>query len=120
MLAPGPRPAGACAAGPRAQARVGTVQWWPASRLGDVRSPASRCTWLHFCTGCNGSGVAVMTYLGTQVARRILQDGQSDSAYFGLDFPGVPVPLYRGKAWFLPIVGEYYRYMDRKERRTGT
>lgn len=75
---------------------------------------------LHFCTGCNGSGVAVMTYLGTQVARRILQDGQSDSAYFGLDFPGVPVPLYRGKPWFLPIVGEYYRYMDRKERRTGT
>jgi len=30
------------------------------------------------------------------------------------------VPLYRGKPWFLPIVGEYYRYMDRKERRTGT
>ena len=74
---------------------------------------------VHFCTGCNGSGVAMMTYLGLQVARRILQDGHSDSAYAGLDFPGVPVPFYRGKPWFLPIVGEYYRYLDRKERRAG-
>ena len=36
---------------------------------------------LHYCTGCNGSGVAMMTYLGRQVARRILQDSQSVSAY---------------------------------------
>jgi glycine/D-amino acid oxidase-like deaminating enzyme len=73
---------------------------------------------VHYCTGCNGSGVAMMTYLGFQVARRILQDGACDSAYAGLNFPGVPVPFYRGKPWFLPIVGEYYRYLDRKERRT--
>jgi glycine/D-amino acid oxidase-like deaminating enzyme len=73
---------------------------------------------LHYCTGCNGSGVAMMTYLGFQVARRILQNGHCDSAYAGLNFPGVPVPFYRGKPWFLPIVGEYYRYLDRKERGT--
>ena len=72
---------------------------------------------MHFCTGCNGSGVAMMTYLGNQIAKRILQDGQSDSAYVGADFPAVPVPFYRGKPWFLPIVGEYYRYLDKKERR---
>jgi glycine/D-amino acid oxidase-like deaminating enzyme len=75
---------------------------------------------LHFCTGCNGSGVAMMPYLGRQVARRILQDGQTDCAYGKIDFPGVPVPLYRGKPWFLPIVGEYYRYLDRRDRRNGT
>ncbi len=74
---------------------------------------------LHYCTGCNGSGVAMMTYLGQQVARRILQNGRSDSAYDGLAFPGVPVPFYRGKPWFLPIVGEYYRYLDGKERRAA-
>jgi glycine/D-amino acid oxidase-like deaminating enzyme len=74
---------------------------------------------LHYCTGCNGSGVAMMTYLGKQVARRILQNGQSDSAYDGLAFPGVPVPFYQGKPWFLPIVGEYYRYLDKKERRAA-
>lgn len=75
---------------------------------------------LHFCTGCNGSGVAMMPYLGRQVARRILQDGQTDCAYAKIDFPGVPVPLYQGKPWFLPIVGEYYRYLDRRDRRNGT
>ena len=74
---------------------------------------------LHYCTGCNGSGVAMMTYLGNQVARRILQNGQSDSAYASLDFPGVPVPFYRGNPWFLPIVGEYYRYLDKRDRRSA-
>lgn len=75
---------------------------------------------LHFCTGCNGSGVAMMPYLGRQVARRILQDGQTDCAYSKVDFPSVPVPLYRGNPWFLPIIGEYYRYLDRRDRRNNT
>ncbi len=73
---------------------------------------------LHYCTGCNGSGVAMMTYLGQQVARRIL--GHFHSAYADLDFPAIPVPFYRGKPWFLPIVGEYYRWRDAKERRAGS
>ena len=72
---------------------------------------------LHFCTGCNGSGVAMMTYLGNQVAQRILQDGHSDSAYVGVEFPKVPLPFYSGNPWFLPIIGNYYRHLDRKERR---
>ena len=74
---------------------------------------------LHYCTGCNGSGVAMLTYLGNQVARRILQDGRSDSVFDGLNFPDIPVPFYRGNPWFLPIVGEYYRYRDRRDRRKG-
>ena len=72
---------------------------------------------LHFCTGCNGSGVAMMTYLGQQVARRILQDGQSDSAYDSIEFSKIPVPFYSGNLWFLPIIGNYYRYLDREDRR---
>ena len=72
---------------------------------------------LHFCTGCNGSGVAMMTYLGNQVAQRILQDGYSDSAYVGVEFPKVPVPFYSGNPWFLPVIGNYYRHLDRKDRR---
>ena len=71
---------------------------------------------LHYCTGCNGSGVAMMTYLGHQVARRIVQDGRSDSAFSEIDFPRVPVPFYTGNPWFLPIIGGYYRLRDRIER----
>lgn len=74
---------------------------------------------LHYCTGCNGSGIAMMTYLGQQVARRILQNGQAVSAYEEIDFPRIKVPFYQGKPWFLPIVGEYYRYLDRKDRRAA-
>lgn len=72
---------------------------------------------LHYCTGCNGSGVAMMTYLGRQVARRILQDGHSVSAYESFELPKVPVPFYSGNPWFLPIIGNYYRYLDSRERR---
>ena len=75
---------------------------------------------VHYCAGCNGSGVAMMPYLGRQIARRILQDGQSECAYSEIDFPDVPIPFYRGKPWFLPIVGEYYRYLDRRDRSKGT
>lgn len=71
---------------------------------------------VHYCAGCNGSGVAMMTYLGRAVARRILAGGNSESAYARLDFPDVPVPFYSGKPWFLPIVGEYYRFLDRRDR----
>ncbi len=74
---------------------------------------------MHYAAGCNGSGVAMMTYLGHQVARRILADGLSDSGFAGIDFPPVPVPLYRGNPWFLPIIGGYYRLRDKWERGRG-
>ena len=59
----------------------------------------------------------MMTYLGRQVARRILQDGHSVSAYESFELPKVPVPFYSGNPWFLPIIGNYYRYLDSRERR---
>ena len=74
---------------------------------------------VHYCTGCNGSGVAMMTYLGHQIARRILNEGRPESAFAGVALPAVPVPFYRGNPWFLPIVGEYYRYLDRRDRRAS-
>ena len=72
---------------------------------------------LHYCLGCNGSGIGMLTYLGNQVAQRILQDGEPHAAYATLDLPKVPVPFYKGRPWFLPIVGGYYRWLDRRDRR---
>ena len=74
---------------------------------------------IHFCAGCNGSGVAMLTWLGYQVARRILNGGRAESAYAGIGFPPVPVPFYAGNPWFLPIVGNWYRYLDRRDRAAG-
>ena len=71
---------------------------------------------MHYCLGCNGSGVAMMTYLGYLVARRILQNGELDSPFVGLDLPKVPMPGYTGNPWFLPAIGGWYRFLDRMDR----
>jgi glycine/D-amino acid oxidase-like deaminating enzyme len=71
---------------------------------------------MHYATGCNGSGVAMMSYLGNLMARRILRKNEIDSAYLGLDHPDVPVPGYRGSPWFLPYVGGWYRLLDNYDR----
>ncbi|HXW24450.1 MAG TPA: FAD-dependent oxidoreductase [Xanthobacteraceae bacterium] len=69
---------------------------------------------MHYLLGCNGSGVAMMTYLGTQSARKILGGTNRASALDERDFP--TVPLYDGNPWFLPLVGGYYRLRDRLDR----
>ncbi|NQV45099.1 MAG: FAD-binding oxidoreductase [Rhodospirillales bacterium] len=65
---------------------------------------------LHYALGCNGSGVAMMTYLGTQTARKIAGVTNQPSAFDGPDFP--THPLYHGNPWFVPIVGRYFRTRD--------
>jgi glycine/D-amino acid oxidase-like deaminating enzyme len=49
---------------------------------------------MHYMLGCNGSGVAMMTYLGTRTARKILGGANRVSALDQRDFP--TVLLYDG------------------------
>jgi glycine/D-amino acid oxidase-like deaminating enzyme len=69
---------------------------------------------LHYCMGCNGSGVAMMSYLGRQVALKILGRTNRACAFERIAFP--TRPLYDGTPWFLPIVGGWYRLLDRLDR----
>ena len=69
---------------------------------------------LYFCLGCNGSGIAMMTYLGQQTARKIAGVANYACSYDDEDFP--THPLYTGNPWFLPLVGGYYRLRDRLDR----
>jgi len=69
---------------------------------------------LHYCLGCNGSGVAMMTYLGTQTARKIARVANAACAFDAPEFPDHP--LYTGNPWFLPVVGGWYRMRDRLDR----
>jgi glycine/D-amino acid oxidase-like deaminating enzyme len=69
---------------------------------------------LHYCLGCNGSGVAMMTYLGTQTARKIARVANAPCAFDQPDFPDHA--LYTGNPWFLPMVGGWYRLRDRFDR----
>src|SRR5438445_471208 len=69
---------------------------------------------LHYCLGCNGSGIAMMTYLGWQAARKIAGIANYACSFDTEEFPDHP--LYTGNPWFLPAVGGYYRLRDRLDR----
>ena len=69
---------------------------------------------VHYMAGCNGSGVAMMTYLGTQTARKILGQANRPCAFDGLPFKGRPG--YTGWPWFLPLVSSWYALRDRIDR----
>jgi glycine/D-amino acid oxidase-like deaminating enzyme len=69
---------------------------------------------MHYALGCNGSGVAMMTYLGHQVARKIARVSNAPCAFDNEDFP--THALYTGNPWFLPMIGGYYRLRDRLDR----
>jgi glycine/D-amino acid oxidase-like deaminating enzyme len=69
---------------------------------------------MHFCLGCNGSGVAMMTYLGWQTARKIARAANYACSFDTPDFPDHP--LYSGNPWFLPAIGGWYRLRDRLDR----
>ena len=72
---------------------------------------------MHYLLGCNGSGVAVMTYMGWQTARKILGIANQPSAFDVEEFP--THPLYTGNPWFLPALGNWYRFRDQVDRTIG-
>ena len=66
-----------------------------------------------YATGCCGSGVVWARWLGTKVAERLL--GASDSERSAFDFrPPKFVPLFRGNAWFMPVVFAALKRRDQK------
>ena len=69
---------------------------------------------MHYLLGCNGSGVAMMTYLGTQTGRKIAGAANYQCNFDTDDFPDHP--LYTGNTWFLPAVGGCYRLRDNLDR----
>jgi glycine/D-amino acid oxidase-like deaminating enzyme len=62
-----------------------------------------------YAGGYAGHGIALATYLGTLIARRIAGE-QLEHPLFDDHF--APIPLYHGRPWFLPLVGLYYRFRD--------
>jgi glycine/D-amino acid oxidase-like deaminating enzyme len=70
---------------------------------------------LHYALGCNGSGIAMMSYLGHQTARKIIGHSNSICAFDQPEFPGHP--LYNGSPWFVPWIGRYFRARDWIDRR---
>jgi len=68
-----------------------------------------------YAMGCCGTGVALMTHLGTRVGQWLA--GGEAPALTRLQFPLVPAP-YEGRPWFLPFAGEWFRLQDRLAARS--
>jgi glycine/D-amino acid oxidase-like deaminating enzyme len=68
------------------------------------------CQGAHFAMGCNGSGIAMATWLGDQIAQKLLGRAERPCPFDGLAFP--TRPLYHGRPWFLPAVGAWYGWRD--------
>ena len=68
-----------------------------------------------FAMGCCGTGVALMTHLGSKMGEWLA--GGEAPVLTRLRFPIVPAP-YEGRPWFLPLVGEWYRLRDRLDARS--
>jgi glycine/D-amino acid oxidase-like deaminating enzyme len=69
-----------------------------------------------YAVGYSGTGVVLSTYLGTRAAEWL--GGGAPPALSKLRFPIVPAP-YEGRPWFLPVVGEWFRMIDRRAARSG-
>ncbi|HKY67377.1 MAG TPA: FAD-binding oxidoreductase [Acidimicrobiales bacterium] len=63
-----------------------------------------------YVTGCNGSGVALNTWLGMRVGRHLVGDGPAPGF---AQLPHRPIPLHRLRRAYLPAVGLWFRWQDR-------
>lgn len=63
-----------------------------------------------YATGCNGSGVALNTWLGHRVAQMLL--GEAPPSSFA-ELRHRAIPLHRLRRSYLPFVGQWFRYQDR-------
>ncbi|MBL6457628.1 FAD-binding oxidoreductase [Belnapia sp. T6] len=72
---------------------------------------------LHYAMACNGAGVAMLSYLGAEVGKKLLGKSNHVPVFDGREFP--TRPFYAGNPWMLPVVGNWYRFRDWLDRRAA-
>jgi glycine/D-amino acid oxidase-like deaminating enzyme len=70
---------------------------------------------LWYALGCNGSGVALMPYLGHKVALKLMGKPEGRTAFD--DIPFKAVPFYDGTPWFRPLMTWWFRGRDALSRK---
>jgi glycine/D-amino acid oxidase-like deaminating enzyme len=75
----------------------------------DQMPHAGQLDGMYYAGGYAGHGIAMATYLGSLMGRRIAGE-TFDHPLLDGRFPSIP--LYSGRPWFLPLVGAYYRFRD--------
>jgi glycine/D-amino acid oxidase-like deaminating enzyme len=77
----------------------------------DIMPHAGQMEGMYYALGYAGHGVAMATYQGQLMARRIVGESP-DNPFDGIPFRGAPLGLYDGRPWFLPFAGAYYKFLD--------
>jgi glycine/D-amino acid oxidase-like deaminating enzyme len=72
---------------------------------------------LHYAMACNGAGVAMLSYLGAELGKKLLGKSNHVPVFDGRDFP--TRPFYTGHPWMLPMVGNWYRFRDWLDRQAA-
>jgi glycine/D-amino acid oxidase-like deaminating enzyme len=75
----------------------------------DQMPHAGRIDGAYYACGYCGHGVAMATYLGALIGRRMAGEPIEHPLF---DDRFAPIPCYTGKPWFLPFLGAYYRFKD--------
>ena len=70
---------------------------------------------MHYLHGLNGAGIPACGYLGHKLAMRMLNSTAGDTVFADRHYPHRLG--YKGNAWFMPLVGDWYRWLDRREAR---
>jgi hypothetical protein len=60
--------------------------------------------------GCNGNGVALMTFLGWHAAQLMLGRTNRRAFFADIPFPAVPPPA--NQSWFVPLASAAYHLRD--------
>lgn len=63
-----------------------------------------------FALGCNGNGVALMSWLGYRAAQKLLGTEVQPLSFERASFRRIP--LYNGRPWFVPFASGWYRLRD--------
>jgi glycine/D-amino acid oxidase-like deaminating enzyme len=77
----------------------------------DMMPHAGKLRGMHYALGYAGHGVAMASYLGTQIGKHLAGE-PADNPFAGMRFPTAPLGAYNGHPWFLPFVGLWYRFLD--------
>jgi len=75
----------------------------------DQMPRAGKLEGAYFAAGYCGHGIAMATYLGDLIARRVAGEPIEHPL---MDDRFAAIPMYGGNPWFLPLVGMYYRFRD--------
>lgn len=75
----------------------------------DLMPHIGRVDGIHYAFGYGGHGLALATYLGSEIGK--LLAGQISSSPFA-EIPHPTMFFYRSEPWFIPVAARYYRLAD--------